>query len=274
MIPKKIHYCWFSNDPYPDEVKRCLASWHQYMPDYEYILWDSERIKNVDSVWLRECLEERKWAFAADFIRVYALYQEGGIYLDSDVVVFRSFDDLLDHRFFIGREECQYATFDDGVQQFLSGHCFGSEAGHSFLGKLLEYYSGRHFRRTPASTLPEDLRYDTLMLPYIQSRIAESFGYCPSLNADYLQKLQEDMVVFPSSYFGFWRERTPQTSTYAIHLGQGSWRDEEYWRKHPPMQQYHYTFRYKIRWRIVVAMKWIARKLGYVMLKIDKNGYE
>ena len=95
MIPKRIHYTWFSGDPFPPIVQRCIDSWHRYMPNYEFVLWDVERIEDIDSVWLKQCIAKKKWAFAADYVRLYAVYTEGGIYLDTDCMAYQSFDALL-----------------------------------------------------------------------------------------------------------------------------------------------------------------------------------
>ncbi|MDR3128763.1 MAG: hypothetical protein LBU03_00695 [Tannerellaceae bacterium] len=103
-IPKKIHWCWLSKDPLPPRVKKCLKSWKRVMPDYEIICWDKERF-DIDSVqFVKDACAARKWAFAADYIRLYAVYTEGGIYLDSDVLVFRRFDCFLNHGAFSGIE--------------------------------------------------------------------------------------------------------------------------------------------------------------------------
>ena len=101
MIPKIIHYTWLSGDPYPAKIKSCIDSWSRILPDYELKLWDMESIKNIDSVFLKEALAAHKWAYAADFVRLYAIYNEGGIYLDTDVKVFKSFDPLLSCKAFI-----------------------------------------------------------------------------------------------------------------------------------------------------------------------------
>lgn len=82
MIPKKIHYCWFSDEPYPDLVSQCIESWKKHLADYVFVKWDMNSIKDIDSVWLKECIKVRKWAFAADYVRLWAVYHEGGIYLD------------------------------------------------------------------------------------------------------------------------------------------------------------------------------------------------
>lgn len=105
MIPKKIHYCWLSNDPYPEKIEKCINSWKEKLPDYEIIKWDLNRFPLEKSLWVKQAYEARKYAFAADYIRLYALATEGGIYLDSDVEVLKSFDDLLDFPYFVMQRE-------------------------------------------------------------------------------------------------------------------------------------------------------------------------
>lgn len=271
MIPKKIHYCWLSGDASPELVQKCMDSWHKHMPDWEYVLWDMERIKDIDSVWLKECIEAKKWAFAADFIRVYALYHEGGIYLDSDVIIFQSLEKFLENRFFIGRENITYPTFEDGVQVFLTSHCFGAEQGHPFLKKNLGYYQDRHFMASRAEDIPTELRYDMLMMPYIQSKLMEPLGYKPDPLAEGRQSLQDGIEIYPSNFF-CWRSVLPvpaMTERYAQHLGQGGWREPEYWAKREPKA---ITISYKIRWRLEILMDRIAEKFGYKLIRLHYGG--
>ena len=84
MIPKKIHYCWLSNDVMPEKLQRCIESWKINLPDYEIIKWDLTKFPLEKNIWVRQAYERKKYAFAADYIRIYALVTEGGIYLDSD----------------------------------------------------------------------------------------------------------------------------------------------------------------------------------------------
>lgn len=95
MIPKIIHYCWLSNDPMPAELKRCIKSWKRKLPDYKIKKWDTHNFDIYSIPFVAEACKMRKWAFACDYIRVYALYTEGGIYLDSDVFVRNSLDFCL-----------------------------------------------------------------------------------------------------------------------------------------------------------------------------------
>ena len=146
MIPKIIHLCWLSDDPYPQEIQRCLDSWKKILPDYEIWKWDRTRF-DINSVpWTKEAFETKKYAFAADYIRLYALYNYGGIYLDSDVLMYKSFDSLLDLPYFIGIDNVGY--FEPAI--------IGAEKGTGFIGKVLGYYKDRHFIKSDG-TLSTDV---------------------------------------------------------------------------------------------------------------------
>ena len=81
MIPKIIHLCWLSGDPYPRKIQDCLDSWKKHLPSYEIILWDTKRFNIHEVPWVEQAFNTKKYAFAADYIRLYALYHHGGIYL-------------------------------------------------------------------------------------------------------------------------------------------------------------------------------------------------
>ena len=100
MIPKIIHYCWLSTDPVPQKLLDCMETWKKVLPDYQWVKWDLSRFDINSTVWTREAFQKKKYAFAADYIRLYAIYTMGGIYLDMDVEVVKSFDDFLDNDFF------------------------------------------------------------------------------------------------------------------------------------------------------------------------------
>ncbi|QBE62524.1 glycosyltransferase family 32 protein [Pseudoduganella lutea] len=93
MIPKTIHYCWFGNGEMSVLHKRCIATWKRYCPDYEFVLWN-ESNSNIDNDYCREAIKQRKWAFVADWVRFDVLARHGGIYLDTDVELLRSLDEI------------------------------------------------------------------------------------------------------------------------------------------------------------------------------------
>ena len=92
MIPKIIHYCWFGRNEKPLEVKKCINSWKKILPDYQIVEWNEENFDISNNLYAEEAYRDRKYAFVSDVARVYALINLGGIYLDTDVEVYRSFD--------------------------------------------------------------------------------------------------------------------------------------------------------------------------------------
>ena len=101
MIPKKIHYCWFGKNPKPQKVLDCIASWRQLLPEYEIIEWNEKNFDISQNMYAREAYEAGKYAFVSDFARLKILYDEGGIYLDTDIEVVQNFDEFLRHGAFI-----------------------------------------------------------------------------------------------------------------------------------------------------------------------------
>lgn len=79
MIPKTIHFCWFGRGEMPQQAKQCIASWHEFMPDWEYKLWDEDNFDVGISAYAKEAYEARKFAFVSDYVRLWALEREGGL---------------------------------------------------------------------------------------------------------------------------------------------------------------------------------------------------
>lgn len=222
MIPKIIHYTWFSGDEMPQIVKDCIASWKRFMPDYKYRLWDKNAIKDIDSVFLKEALAVKKWAYAADYVRLYALYHEGGIYLDTDVMVFKPFDDFLQNQVFIGKEDVFHKlVVEDKWAHLLTSHCMGSVTHSVFIADCLRYFDGRHFILSTNDHLPQILRHNYVMLPYIQAVIAREYGYNWAPKIQGIQYCKNDLVIYPPDYFCGDKFTS---SSYCQHLTLGSWR--------------------------------------------------
>lgn len=132
-IPMIIHYCWFGGKPLPYHAIKCIDSWKKYCPDFEFICWDESKIDQFDNQFLSQAIEARKWAFAADYVRLMALYNFGGIYLDTDVEFIRQPFEFMDNDVFLGFE----------CQDRIATAVIGSIQGHSFIKKLAEEYSER-----------------------------------------------------------------------------------------------------------------------------------
>lgn len=222
MIPKLIHYSWFSGEPYPAFLKECMDTWKKVLPDYEFMLWDAKKLAECNNTFANEAVSVKKWAFAADFIRLYAVYHHGGIWLDTDIDMFKSFDPFLNDGMFIGRE--YYVHHEQEKEDFvtLTSHCFGAEKGHPFLKECLEFYENRHFIRSHNEKLPQELRYDMTIIPMLQMRLAENYGFDSRNSTNKLQILSNGIHVYPYQYFdqpGY----TSMKDVVCIHRVAQSW---------------------------------------------------
>lgn len=108
MIPKIIHYCWFGRKEKPEKIKKCIESWKKHLPDYQIIEWNEDNFDYTQLEYTKDAYEAQKYAFVSDVARVKALYEMGGIYLDTDVMVYKSFDSILDHECVLGFEMANY----------------------------------------------------------------------------------------------------------------------------------------------------------------------
>lgn len=212
MIPKLIHYCWFGGKEKPDSVKQCIESWKKYCPDYEIREWNESNFDIQANDYCREAYEAKRWAFVADYARLYVLYEYGGIYMDTDVEVVRPFDPLLNRNGFLCFEN------DDNV----SIGTFGVAKHLLLVNDFLQPYKGRHFKR-------DDGSFDmTTNLKIITQVLVERYGI--SLNGKE-QVLSGDILVLPmeafiaKSYLTGWIMR--DENTYAIHHYSATWRDAE-----------------------------------------------
>lgn len=184
MIPKVIHFCWLSGDPFPEEIQRCLDTWKKHLSDYDIWLWDTNRFDINSTLWTKQAYEVRKYAFAADYIRLYALYNYGGIYLDSDVIMYKSFDDLLKLPYFIGQDYT--GTFEAAV--------IGSEKGMDWIGTILERYKTRAF-------IQNDGSYDMLPLPIVFLNELEGKYNFIGLNHIMDYKRDNNIYLFHKDFF-------------------------------------------------------------------------
>lgn len=142
MIPKVIHYCWFGRGQMPKLALKCIESWKKYCPDYEIKEWNEDNFDLDLYPYVREAYDTRKFAFVTDVVRLYALYHEGGIYMDTDVEVIKPLDSLLAYDAVSGFES---------PTQIQTG-LMASRDGHPLFKELLDEYNGIHFVR-PDGTL-------------------------------------------------------------------------------------------------------------------------
>jgi CDP-glycerol glycerophosphotransferase len=231
MIPKIVHYSWFSNEPMPEIYLQIMEGWKKVLPDYEFKLWDAKALEEANILFANEAISVKKWAFAADAIRVYAVYHYGGIWLDGDAAVYQSFNPFLNHRMFIGKEhliEFQHDGSNHNMSS-LTSHCFGAEKGHPFMKDCVDYYQNRHFILSNKENLPEGLRYDMRLMPSIQALLAVKYGYQGRVpNLEEIERLDEGIRVYPPYYFDAPRYHSAKDSV-CVHFKMGSWRVANTW---------------------------------------------
>lgn len=215
MIPKIIHYCWFGNNPIPENVIVYINSWKEKCPDYKIFEWNEKNFDFSLNMYAAEAYNEKKWAFVSDYVRIYALYNYGGIYLDSDVEVLRNFDDLLDLPYFIGAEKSQIPE----------AAVIGAEKGCDWIGKCLEYYQDRSF-------IKDDGSLDIQVVPHIIIKQASLIKPVRVLSIDDSVKikgldLRKELLVLNDAFFSpkVFDSRKVQLTpyTYAIHHFNNTW---------------------------------------------------
>lgn len=212
MIPKVIHYCWFGKNEIPDNLKRCIESWKKKLPDYEICRWDESNYDINKCEYIREAYSEKKWAFVSDYARLDICYTYGGIYLDTDVEVIKSFDDLLNLDGFCGMEIGK----EKMPNEVNVGLALGMQKGLEIGRILRDTYHSLHFKR-------EDGSLDLTPCPVIQTKILKEFG----LLANNKMQVIENLTVFPTDYFCPMNQYTGKIEitdrTYSIHHYFDSW---------------------------------------------------
>jgi len=257
MIPKIIHYIWLGGQDYPPTIQHCIDSWKRLMPDFEFMLWNDETIKDINIIFVKEAVAAKKYAFASDVIRLWALAKYGGVYLDTDVMVFKSFLPLLSHRAFIGREACMQINYHT-TSYHLTSYCLGAEKENSFILKCLSYYEGRHFLTSTNEQLPNSMRFDMKNASSIYSEVARLCGYNPSTLAPNEQTCENgNLVILPPETFA---ESGNEAGAFCRHMSIGSWRDTI-------SEEEIYTLGYKIKWRVKACVETVLRHFGYIMIK-------
>lgn len=207
MIPRTIHYCWFGRGEMPQLAKDCIASWHRHMPDWEYKLWNEDNFDVAQIPYAKEAYEAKKYAFVSDYVRLWALFNEGGVYLDTDVEVFRTFDDLLAYSAFAGFEGSKHVPIGTCVM--------ASEANGIWVKEMFDAYQNRSF-------IDSDGSFDMTTNVQFMTAIMSRNGFVQ----DGREQDYKDLHVFPVDYFSP-RHTTGEyirtDNTYCEHLGLGSW---------------------------------------------------
>lgn len=213
LIPKRIHYCWFSGRPIPETLKYCMDSWRRFCPDYEFIRWDEGNYDIHKNRYVEQAYEQEKWGFVPDFIRLDVLYRYGGIYLDTDVELIRNLDELLYQPAFCGVEKWGTVNF---------GGCSGAQAGNSIVKEMLE-------ARKHALFIRGDGSQNLTACGYYETRPLLFHGL--QLNNQTQTIADGAMTVYASEFFHPFDYMSGITriteNTFSVHHFSGTWLGEE-----------------------------------------------
>lgn len=220
MIPKIIHYCWIGGAPLPELAERCITSWKENMPDWEYKCWNEANFDIAAApLYVKQAYEARKFAFVSDYVRLWALEQYGGLYMDVDFLVHKPFDYLMDkYPAFAGVEGCKRQAIMMGV--------IASEPHGAWVNDMLKTYQLREFVKVDKSL---DLTPNTT---YFSDRL-ESQGYIPDgkekdvfVDGEFFLHVLPVWAFCPRLTTG---EDVRNENTYCEHMGLGSWNTHTNW---------------------------------------------
>ncbi len=206
-IPKTIHYCWFGRGQKNELMLKCIDSWHKFLPDYEIIEWNEDNFDINSNKYAKEAYENKKYAFVTDYVRLYILYNYGGVYMDTDVEVIKNIDKFLEHKAFSGFENNNYIP--TGIM--------ASEKNNKWIKDLLDEYNYLNFIKKDGTM---DLTTNVIR---ITNKTMEKYNLIPN---NTFQDLDE-VVFYPHEYFCPKDWETGKifltNNTYTIHHFNGSW---------------------------------------------------
>lgn len=206
MIPKVIHYCWFGENALPLDAKRCISSWEKYCPDYDIKRWDEKNFDVESNQYIKTAYELKQWAFVSDYARLKIIYDNGGVYFDTDVEIIKNIDFML-------LNDCYMGISQDG--NINTGLGFGGVKHHEMIYKLLLAYNGLEF----------DIN-KKIPCPVIDTELFKKYGY------SYENKDQEQIIegvhLYPAKFMDpiILQGNNPNLlcdDTVSIHHYSGSW---------------------------------------------------
>lgn len=181
-MSKYIHYCWFGGKPLPKLAKKCIKSWKKYLPDYEIIEWNENNVDLEECPFIKEAYENKKWAFVADYARTKAIYEMGGIYFDTDMMITKDISFLLEKETFLGVED----------SMMVNAAVWGASKPKSYFSKrMLDFYKSQEYF--------DINNIYKMSIPRIITKILDEFGFDPSIPE--VQVLHKNIYVYPRPYF-------------------------------------------------------------------------
>ena len=202
-IQKVIHYCWFGGKPLPESAKKCIQSWKRFLPDYRIIRWDENNFDVKSCIYSKEAYEKGKYAFVSDFARLKILYEEGGLYFDTDVELIKPIPSEYLEYGFLGKQDKKYIA---------TGLGFACRKGDNTIKKMLDGYKDISF-------INEDGTFDETPCPMRNTK---------DLDADTLAN--NKLTILDADFMNPYNYRTgllkTTKNTFSIHHSDASWWSE------------------------------------------------
>lgn len=211
-IPRVINYCWFGENKLPEQYIKYIESWKKFCPEYEIVEWNESNFDIEENKYCKEAYQAKKWAFVSDYARLKIIYQNGGIYLDTDIELLKPLENLLEkENGFIGFQNREQVT---------TGLGFAALPNDSCVGQMLDMYKDRSFFKN-------DGKMDLTPCPVLNTVALRKCGLKTGpRGSNDVQRLNE-MIVYPVEYFNPMDRNTGELkiteNTYMIHHYAGTW---------------------------------------------------
>lgn len=209
MIPKTIHYCWFGGNPKSAKEIKCIDSWKKYCPDYKIIEWNEKNFNVYQNEYTTYCYDNKKWAFLSDYVRLLVIYNEGGIYFDTDVELLKNLDEFLTYDAFFGFED------DENIN---TGQGFGATQGNELVQEMINQYN--------------KLKYNEHgQMPITKCPQLNTAGILPfGLKLDGSKQMIGNNIILPKDYMNPYDDSIGKLfktkNTISIHWYSKTWMDK------------------------------------------------
>ena len=246
MIPKIIHLIWFGKSDYPPLIKRSIDSWKKYHPEYMIMYWNEDTFPLDMNKWVAKTYKHGYYAFLADYVRFYALYNYGGIYIETDTTVLKKIDDLLENEAFIGTTLFNSETHTVEKNNKFTLDIIGAKKGNTIIKELLDYYDNKDILADLENKTPRTINS-------IVYEIFKKHGYTENFTGTL-----DGFMIYPPGFFlsGIDRKIISKNidKAYSIHLGGvgGGWGSLD---KNKKIVKKIFTQNRLIQQRLIMRMK-------------------
>ena len=219
MIPKIIHYCWFGKGNMPSEFVEFIEGWKNILPDYQIIRWDESNAP-LHLGYVSNALVHKNWANVSNYVRLHALYEFGGIYLDTDIELLKSFDELLSDSVFVG-----FQNKDVASKNCVNNAVLGAEKGSDFIKELMDEIIANYDGNEPAAFSSPNVTTSVLKNRGLSHYGNQKLGHISIYEEDFFYPLSYlDQFKNPNFERDKKNKKYVTHNTFCIHYWDNSWK--------------------------------------------------